>query len=231
MWPLPCRVRRSGPLGREPTAAGGRHTSMIRRLVLLVTLAGALVVGGAPRPAAACSCATVSAAEHAADAEVVFSGRLVQSLAPSTRDDGTFSTADRVRHDFAVDRVYKGETAAEITVTSARAEASCGVQFQPGRHLVFASRDGDELSTNLCSGTRPIAVDEDPAGLGVGRAPPAPTTSTTGPSDDQPRKPVREITAITERDVRWERIALVVAALCVVAGFAVMLVRRRRTQS
>lgn len=141
------------------------------------------------------------------------------------------STADPVRHTFAVDRVYKGEAAAEVTVTSPRDSASCGVEFRPGRHLVYASRTGDELSTNFCSATRPIAVDEDPAGLGVGRAPPAPTTSTTGPSDDQPRKPVREITASTERDIRWERIALVAAALCVVAGFAVMLVRRRRTQS
>jgi hypothetical protein len=127
------------PLVRRTTS------SLLAALVLLV--AGWVLAA----PASACSCVGEPLATQVDRADAVFTGRLL-----SREVSGGSSSADPALHVFAVEKVWKGEVAAEQGVVSAASGASCGLELSgDGPFLVLATRSGggDPLSADLCGGT------------------------------------------------------------------------------
>ena len=142
---------------------------------LLLVLAGWVL---AP-PASACSCTGGTTADHALRAAAVFSGRLVDREVV----DGT------ALHVFAVDTVYAGEVSARQGVLSPASGASCGLELAgEGPFLVFAGREDDRLTADLCGGTTtwtPEAAAE--VQMLTGASAPEPGTAGTGFPDGPSR--------------------------------------------
>lgn len=141
--------------------------TMLRRLLLLTVLAGALVVGTSAAPAAACTCVPPEQDDHVGSADVIFSGTYRGVDGP----EGLPSDGSPVSHRFSVDVVYKGEARSDEFVISNTDGSSCGYEFQTGRYVVYAFAEGDELRTGLCTGTSPLEPSAEPNGLGEGSAP------------------------------------------------------------
>ncbi len=58
---------------------------------------------------------------------------------------------------FAVSHVWKGPSAATLRLHTSTSESSCGFTFREGeKYLVYAWWNG-QLSTGLCSGTKPLS--------------------------------------------------------------------------
>jgi Tissue inhibitor of metalloproteinase len=146
---------------------------MIRLFVLSVVAALSAVTGvvGLAAPAHACSCAVASQAEHFQDADVVFTGRLVDRQEPPWRP--VMSSGDPAALTFEVSRVYRGEAERLQVVETAMSGASCGLVIDgQGPFLVFTNHapDGATLTASLCGGTRAIA-DGGPPAFGAGHPP------------------------------------------------------------
>jgi hypothetical protein len=142
-----------------------------------IVLAGLLLSTAAwwigPDRAYACSCtAELTDTQHAADADVVFTGQIVAEGVRRQRRTLTF----------AVEEVFKGEAARTEVLTTASMSSACGLGIHgPGHFLVFADRDPDEpgsLIAGSCGGTR---AGDAPASLGEGHQP-LPDPATTTPS-------------------------------------------------
>lgn len=164
-------------------------------LLLLATVAAAssLVVSAAP--AAACSCAQATVADHVARAAVVLVGTAEDRQDPPLRP--VMGSGDPAVHTFAVDAVYVGEAPAVAHVRSAASGASCGLEgIELGeRYVVFAGQGGDGLWASLCGGTAPAGAgllaeveaaagaprSPDPAAA-AGDPPPAVTAGLAGPT-------------------------------------------------
>lgn len=192
-------------------------------------------------PAAACSCVASSDAAQLQAADAVFVGTVLGSEDPSEpRNDGVVSSADPIDFSFAVERTDKGDLFTEEVVTTARSGASCGAEIGEGRYLVYAIWDGDELSTDLCGGTRPVdESDPVPSSLGAGRSP---TGSVDPPGDEVPTPGsdtapeasgveagatgVGEVTG-SSTDGRWAALGLGALATLVVAGLGALALHRR----
>jgi hypothetical protein len=155
----------------------------MRTLRSLTTLfLAALVSGGGlvvASPAAACSCAEATLAQHFADADAVFTGSLV-SRDVRRLDPWTQSSADPALLVFDVETVFKGDVHEQQGIVSASDSSSCGVDVSGDTaYVVFASRDeglpDGQYRAGLCNGTMPV----DPALTGgleelAGPATPAP---------------------------------------------------------
>jgi hypothetical protein len=158
-----------------------RHEFVRVLATALVAVVAAMVASLAPAGSvSACSCVGFTDAAAFDQADVVFTGRLVERSVP---DGEIVSTTDPALHVFAVDTVLKGEAFAMQSVVSARDGASCGLELPFGADAVIfartASLDYDltdgELEANLCGGSR---VGPAPDGLGVASAPiPGPTVA------------------------------------------------------
>lgn len=157
-----------------------------RVVVASLALAIGLIVhiGLSATPAQACTCTTESEAEAFAWADVVFEGKVLSVVFPPMDDQ--WSTADPVTWTFDVSEVYKGEAADIQEVVSALDSASCGVDLSPEEtYVVFALEqdraldltDG-QLSTHLCSGTRPAR--HEPVAVASQPSPPAAVPTPTG---------------------------------------------------
>jgi hypothetical protein len=98
------------------------------------------------------------------EATAVFSGEVV--------DIGVRGETQEYGVRFAVERVWKGVSDAEMTVRTHIDEGICGYPFEDGEtYLVYAYGEPDELSTALYHRTRHWhAADEDLTALGAGRA-------------------------------------------------------------
>ena len=168
---------------------------MVKRAIFLTvassaTTVVAAVAGG--HPVWACSCATFTDEEALGDANVVFTGTLVEIVTPP---GDTWTSTDPERFIFDVDQVYKGEAVQTQTIVTARDGASCGLEIQgPGPFLVYATFtdsivtgavDG-EFYSNLCSGTRAVADAALPARFGTGRAPTPIASAGDDGADDVP---------------------------------------------
>ncbi len=148
--------------------------------VTVALLTVAVLEANTAAPASACSC--VSTTDEAAfdQADVVFVGTVTDRVTPG---DGT-SGADDSTWQFSVTRLFKGDAPAAADVVTSGSGGSCGLELQgSGPFLVFASlRNRDQLTSGLCSGSRPITADV-PAAFGSGRSPSSadspPTTVTT----------------------------------------------------
>jgi hypothetical protein len=112
-------------------------------------LALTAALGSPAHRALACSCGFSDLPERLEDTDVVFLGKVasVGETFPTPRPDGLVPIDSDLGTTFTVERVYKGEVAAEAVVQSGSNEASCGIVFEPGqRYIVFASLvDGDDL--------------------------------------------------------------------------------------
>jgi hypothetical protein len=183
---------------------------------VLATAVG-LGTAGAER-ASACSCVSTDDTAAFQRADVVFQGTLVDIVTP---DGESWSSTDPERFIFTVDKVFKGDAALRQSVLSARDGASCGLEIGVGgEFLLFGSYGdatigvADELTSNLCSGTRPLGATAGvPATFGAGEAPRA------GPSDVELRRD-RE-----GAPVGW--IVLLAAVALVGAGATIVTLRRR----
>jgi hypothetical protein len=96
----------------------------------------------APQAACACSCALSSKEEFTANADLIFVGVV-------TAIDKPFAMGGEVKVDFLVEDVDKGDSAGDITLTTASDGAACGYDFSVGHRFRVYAREG---STGLCSG-------------------------------------------------------------------------------
>ena len=128
------------------------------RLVLAGLLAAVGMVLVNPGTSYACSCAVSQLPDHAAWADVVFTGTLTEIDLPPERR--VMSSGEKVDYTFAVDAVHQGEVRATAVVTSAVSGASCGLEgLKVDRaYVVFATGDPARFEANLCGGTAPAGA-------------------------------------------------------------------------
>jgi hypothetical protein len=128
------------------------------RLTLAVLIGtGMLVIGGAGT-ALACSCAMATATDYADEANVIVTGTVTKIALPP--EGPVISSGDPVTYTVAVERTFKGDPQSELTFTSARDGASCGLEgIQVDRRYTFFLYAGgqDQLFGSACSGTRPAS--------------------------------------------------------------------------
>jgi hypothetical protein len=122
---------------------------MIARTVFAMLVS--CVVALSPRAADACSCLNSGMACTAAwRADAVFVGHVVsiESSSPGGRIVG-----------LAVVEAFRGFQLSQVTLVTGYSGADCGYPFQMGEsYLVYAHRSPTgELSTSICSRTRPAA--------------------------------------------------------------------------
>ncbi|RMB62243.1 hypothetical protein [Tessaracoccus antarcticus] len=144
--------------------------------LLLSSLAGMLSLLMWTSVAAACSCAELSTAEHAADADVVARVIVERVNIPETgATDGQLAA-----YTMRPTHVWQGDVISQFKVTSDPNGAACGLEgITQGQDLVvFANKVDDGWTANLCGGTAPatkalvaellevvgpgVAVDADP---------------------------------------------------------------------
>jgi hypothetical protein len=133
---------------------------MKRALTVALVASGLLVVSA--RPCWACSCVAQPPKAQADNADVIFTGRVIEA-----EDPFRFS-GPRVQAVLAVEVLYKGEAGGEILVeTYPGGSASCGLEFVQGkRFTVFAFlNERGRLETNICSASTTGSID--PARFGL----------------------------------------------------------------
>lgn len=131
-----------------------------RLLSVLVTGIVAALLGAGV--AAACSCAFASIEEQVEFADVV--ARVVVEDIDGPANPS--SSADPVTYTVAASAVWKGDVQSRFTFTSALSGVSCGLEgIQQGQDLLlFATVEGDALTSSMCSGTA-VATEEQVAAL------------------------------------------------------------------
>jgi|GEM_PF-3259924 len=119
-----------------------RASSWILSLLLAVLGIGFLHTVNAA-PAAACSCAAPDDADLVENVDVIASVTLGPPVA----------SAGELTYSATVTRVWKGDPASTVTVTTSADEASCGVSgLSVGTEMVlWGFGSSDTYSTNLCS--------------------------------------------------------------------------------
>lgn len=133
----------------------------MKRAITVALLASGLLLVSAP-PCWACSCAPLSPTAQAANADVIFTGRVIE-----TEDPLRFS-GPRVQAELLVEVLYKGDVGREVLVeTYPGGSASCGLEFVEGkRFTVFAFlNERGRLETNICSASTTGSID--PARFGL----------------------------------------------------------------
>lgn len=136
---------------REPAIRKGEIVAKQRTLLAIIVVFMALIAAGGGE-ALACSCRPYESTEHAfRQADVVFVGR----VANLTSFDVESQTSTRA--ELTVRKIWKGE-GREITVLTAGSTAACGFPFEKGQqYLIFAYDTGENVSTNLCSGSKNLS--------------------------------------------------------------------------
>jgi len=133
----------------------------VRRLILVVTLAGAALVVPPLPQAAACSCAPVDVGERLPEADGAFVGRLLSRDDPEPVD-GALSTATLVRYRYQMERAVKGDIpAGTVDVWSARSGVSCGLETPVGERAgLLLRRQDSRWASSLCEQTDPDALEQ-----------------------------------------------------------------------
>lgn len=143
----------------EPIGPDPRPTGMLRRVLALAFFATLVSVAAPTAQVYACSCMQLGAGQALANADVAFTG-VVTSLKDGNAGNPLIGSGDPIVYVFAVEAVAKGPAANQITVTSARDGASCGMTFAlADKWRIYAN--GDEaggLSTGICSGNELLAA-------------------------------------------------------------------------
>ncbi|KGN35027.1 hypothetical protein N802_01405 [Knoellia sinensis KCTC 19936] len=205
---------------------------MRRLLVFALLVTAGFLVAPAP-PAMACSCASMDMNTHVAQADRIFVGTIA-AVGKTERGGGVLKSVP-----FTVDVSLRiqGDTARREVVWSPRGEASCGIDEEVGRPMVFFVKDEpDGASTGLCAGTQEARADyvtEVEAVAGPGRpvipagSGPAPATSapgSTSPGEATDRQPP------ADEGTPWGPIVLAVAAVALVGAGVVLLRRGGRSE-
>ena len=178
----------------------------MRRGLTVVVLAGALLVVPAA-PCWACRCVVQTPRQHAANADVVFTGRVVEA------EDPFRHSGPRVQATLDVEAVYKGSVEDVAVVETPRGgTAACGFRFVDGtRYTVFAYRnERGRLETNTCSATAEGGIK--PARFGLG-----PADSETAAGSEP----------AGETAVSWST-AVIAGSVLLGAGIGLLLWRARR---
>jgi hypothetical protein len=171
--------------------------------VIAVGLASVFV--GPAAPACACSCALADEATYERLANVVFEG---SALSIEDFRSGGEADAARVRIKFEVSSVSKGDLAGTAYVVTYRDGATCGAELLAGhRYRIYASNEGNLLTTNLCAGNRDLG-NRDPG---------------SGGPTEAARPPIGKSSA------SYWPVAAVGGGFGVVAGGLIWYARRRRT--
>ena len=160
----------------------------MRRAAVLLVVALAAGVLGAPGPATACTLLFPGPPEEEllARADLVFEGVAVTSRDPSAGAP-IISSGDPIFWTFAVDTQVKGTAGPLQEVATARFGGSCGFAFVAGvRYRVFATDQGGVLTTGLGTGTREAPFEQ---ATTTTTAPP--TTATTAPGTGPRATPTR----------------------------------------
>jgi hypothetical protein len=126
------------------------------RAFLVAVLGAVALLGAAPAPAYACSCAGGSVEEYVDRADVVVVATVVEVDEPLP-----FLGGEDLTYRAEAETVYKGEVTERFEFRSSSSGASCGLEgIAVDRPLLLflAERDGS-LSGSLCGGTG--VVDED----------------------------------------------------------------------
>ena len=137
---------------------------VVRRLVLLLLMAGGLVVA-APGAAHACSCTTANAADFVTRADAVVWARVADVQMPAMGNG-------QAHYLLEVDTVHKGATTERLRLDSEASGAACGLEgIEVGRRYVFFLRaaGGEEWRADLCGGTGEVRRAQVVSLLGAGR--------------------------------------------------------------
>jgi hypothetical protein len=133
---------------------------MKRALTVALVATGLLVVSALP--CWACSCVVQPPTAQAANADVIFTGRVIEA------EDPLRFSGPRVQAELLVEVLYKGDVGREVLVeTYPGGSASCGLEFVEGkRFTVFAFlNERGRLETNICSASSTGNID--PARFGL----------------------------------------------------------------
>lgn len=152
--------------------------------------------------------------------QLVFVGN-VTAIEAYQPDSDVVSSADPIYVTFAVETVYKGAIAPEITLTTERSGASCGYHFAvDNTYLVFAGDDYQDGSWNssLCSGNIENPTTEQLSPLGAGQPP-------TEAGERGEVVPFAD--AGSDQTVR--SILTWIGAIVIVAGIGIVFVRSRKS--
>jgi len=117
----------------------------------------------------ACSCGGQAPCEAYAGASVVFVGvvtktglKSIPRSVPENAMSTTFTTGDVTSAQFKVEEAFLGVRVAQIEISGEG--TNCDYEFKPGdRYLVFAYKNSKTgtFHTNICSGTGPLAENND----------------------------------------------------------------------
>ncbi len=121
---------------------------------LVVLLSGVFAV----KPVLACTCAAPATTEKALHlSSAVFRGKVIEIYRPFLDRIGiTNSHTYRVR--FVIIKSWKGIDSVEYVVTTRLSGEACGYAFKQGKeYLVYVVKDGREIETGICTGTKDIA--------------------------------------------------------------------------
>ena len=129
---------------------------MNRRLSSVALLALLIVVSDA-RDARACSCMTgTPLCETLWKTPVVFAGEVIDITDVPGGFDSRLPENRRVT--FRVEQSWREDVPREVHVRTGSGGGDCGYPFIKGvRYLVFAHRNGEQLTTTICSPTKPIS--------------------------------------------------------------------------
>jgi len=184
----------------------------MRRMLLALLLAGFAVVVN-QLPAHACSCVRATMAQHAATADVVFTGKVT----------GIERAGTTASYAVSVETVYKGPVRADTSVESPAQGDSCGLENMAAdrRFLFFGKSDGTTVDANLCGGTVQVSATSTAAIvriLGEGSEPLG-ATPTPAPAPVITRTDLAEPTTLS-------RLAAPGAALVIVGLLGLLFLRR-----
>jgi hypothetical protein len=188
---------------------------MRRALATALMATGVLFLSA--RPCWACSCVAQPPKAQADNADVIFTGRVIEA-----EDPFRFS-GPRVQAVLAVEVLYKGEAGSEILVeTYPGGSASCGLEFVEGeRFTVFAFlNERGRLETNICSASTTGSID--PARFGL------PNGTVASGADEDPPGAVGA-TPETEPAAFWLPVSALLGAVALIGICIGLAIRSRRS--
>lgn len=188
---------------------------MKRALATAMVASGLLVLSA--QPCWACTCAAQPPKALADNADVIFTGRVIEA-----EDPFRFS-GPRVQAELAVEVLYKGQVGNEVLVeTYPGGSAACGLEFVEGkRFTVFAFlNERGRLETNVCSASTSGSID--PARFGLSRAAPGGGRGSPGGTPG---------TAVTQPDPAafWLPVGALAGAVAVIGVGVGLAIRSRRS--
>lgn len=190
---------------------------LVRWVIAAILSITALAATPAP-VACACSCRALTTTEAVDMASAVFSGEVLSTTEPASLGSG-----DPIYYRIRVNRVYKGDLPALVTVSSAASEASCGIRLA-GKVTVFATGPADGLSSSFCAA--PVTLDGKALGAGV-RPTAVPSVTPTEGTPAATRAPEQATAPASAVDRLAPGVAALVVGLVIVVGTVLLLWRPR----